>query len=107
MFCYSVTKMENNFEERCAIKFCVKLREGATDTYEKIQKASGNDSVLLAEELRWYKDLVNGEKRWKMTRDLNVPPASVGTSTNFDRVRAFIRQDRHLTDRIIADEHNE
>jgi hypothetical protein len=31
-------------------------------------------------------------------------PASVRTSTDVDRMRAFIRQDRHLTTRMIADE---
>jgi hypothetical protein len=29
VFCYSATKLENNLEQRYAIKFCVKLREGA------------------------------------------------------------------------------
>jgi hypothetical protein len=52
--------MENKFEQRYAVKFCVEFMEGATDTYEKIQKAFGNDSLSRAEELRWYKDLVNG-----------------------------------------------
>jgi hypothetical protein len=37
------TKTENNnLKQRYAIKFCVKLREGATDTYEKFPKAFGN-----------------------------------------------------------------
>jgi hypothetical protein len=30
--------MEKNLEQHYAIKFCVKLGEGATGTYEKIQK---------------------------------------------------------------------
>jgi hypothetical protein len=38
----------NNLEQRYAIKFCVKLGKGATDTYEKIQKVLGNDSVSHA-----------------------------------------------------------
>jgi hypothetical protein len=47
---YGVTKMENNnFEESYAIRLFVKLGEGATDTYEKIQKAIGNDSVSRVE----------------------------------------------------------
>jgi hypothetical protein len=45
VFRYSVTKMENNNLEQChAVRFCVELGEGATDTYDKIQKAFGNDS---------------------------------------------------------------
>jgi hypothetical protein len=53
---------ENNLQERYAIKFCVELGEGATDTYEKIQKASGYGSVSCAQEFRWHKDLVNGQE---------------------------------------------
>jgi hypothetical protein len=46
VFRYSVTKTEkSNLAELCAIKFCVKLGEGATDTYQKILKTFGNDSV--------------------------------------------------------------
>jgi hypothetical protein len=39
----------NNLEQRHAIKFCVKLGEGATETYEKIQKTFGNDSLSRAQ----------------------------------------------------------
>jgi transposase len=53
----------NNLEQRYAIKFCVKLGEGATDTYDKIQKACGNDSVSRAQVFRWHKDFVN----WRET----------------------------------------
>ena len=30
---------QQKFEQRCAIKFCVKLGESATVTYEKLQRA--------------------------------------------------------------------
>jgi hypothetical protein len=43
------------------MKFCVKLEEGATDTYEKIHKAFGNDSILLAQIFQWHKEFVNGQ----------------------------------------------
>jgi hypothetical protein len=45
-FCYGATKMEMGpLEQRYVIKFCVMLGEVATDVYEKIQKAFGNDSL--------------------------------------------------------------
>jgi hypothetical protein len=41
--------MEKNKLEEChAIMFCIKLGEGAIDTYENIQKAFGNNSVSRA-----------------------------------------------------------
>jgi hypothetical protein len=58
VFCYSVTKMEkNNLEKGHAVKFCIKLREGATDPYGKIQRAFGNNSLSRAQIFRWHKDL--------------------------------------------------
>jgi hypothetical protein len=48
---------DDNREERYAIKFCVRLLEGATDTYEKIQKAFGNDSLSRTRIFRWHRDL--------------------------------------------------
>jgi transposase len=63
MFCYSVTKMENNnLEQIHAVKFCFKLGEGAKDTYDKIQKAFGNDSVSRAQVFRWNKGFANGRE---------------------------------------------
>jgi hypothetical protein len=59
VFCYSVTKMENNLEQGYSVKFCVRLGEGATDMYGKIQKAFGNDSLSRAQVYRWHKDFVN------------------------------------------------
>jgi hypothetical protein len=40
-------------EQRYAIKFCVKLGERATYTCEKIQKAFGNDSLILYHVLKY------------------------------------------------------
>jgi hypothetical protein len=42
----------NHIEQHYAIKFCVKLGEGDVDTYEKIQKTFGNDSVSRAQAFR-------------------------------------------------------
>jgi hypothetical protein len=95
----------NNLKQRYAIKFCVKLGEGVTDTYEKIQKAFGNDSISCARVFRWHKDFVNcRETVQDEPRSRRVAP--VGTSMNVDRMGAFIRQDRRLTIRMITDELN-
>jgi len=39
------------FEQHCAIKFCVKLGESATVTYEKLQRAYGEHSLSRAQVL--------------------------------------------------------
>jgi len=49
VFVRRVTKMDRQkFEQRCAIKFCVKLGESATVTYEKLQRAYGERSLSRA-----------------------------------------------------------
>lgn len=66
MFHYNITKMEkNNLEQRYANKYRVKLGEGTTDTYEKIQSAFSNDSVSHAQVFQWHKDFVNGREMVK------------------------------------------
>jgi hypothetical protein len=42
--------------------FCGKLGEGATDGYEKIQKAFGNYSVSRTQVFQWHKVFVNGRE---------------------------------------------
>jgi hypothetical protein len=51
---------KNNLEQCYAISFRVKLREGATDTFGKIRKAFGKDSLSRAQVFRWNKVFVNG-----------------------------------------------
>jgi hypothetical protein len=83
----------------------IRLGEGTTNTYEKIQKAFGNYSLSRAQIFCWPKDFVNGREMME-----NEPrsgcPASMRTSTNVNRVRAFLCQNRHLAGWMIADELN-
>ena len=52
VFVRCVTKMDRQkLEQRCAIKFCVKLGESATVTYEKLQRAYGENSLSRAQVL--------------------------------------------------------
>jgi hypothetical protein len=75
MFHYGVTKMEkNNLEQGYATKLFVKLGEGATNTYEKIQKAIGNNSISRVEVFRWQKEFGNRRERVELHRNLEAPP---------------------------------
>jgi len=40
------------FEQSCVIKFCVKLGESVTVTYEKLQRAYGEHSLFTAQVFR-------------------------------------------------------
>ena len=54
-----------NFEQSCAIKFCVKLGESATVTYEKLQRAYGEHPLARAQVFKWHKSFLEGENKWK------------------------------------------
>jgi len=51
------------FEQRCAIKFCVKLGESSTVTYEKLQRAYGEHSLSRAQVFRWHKAFLEGREQ--------------------------------------------
>ena len=51
------------FEQCCAIKFCVKLGESATVTYEKLQRAYGEHFVSRAQVFRWHKSFLEGREQ--------------------------------------------
>ena len=58
VFVRGITKMDRQkFEQRCAMKFCVKLGKSATVTYEKLQRAYGEHSLSRAQVFRWHQVL--------------------------------------------------
>ena len=54
---------QQKFEQCCAIKFCVKLGESITVTYEKSQRAYGEHSLSRAQVLRWHKSFLEGREQ--------------------------------------------
>ena len=52
-----------NFQQRCAIKFCVKLGESATVTYEELQRAYGEHSLSRAQVFRRHRSFLEGRKQ--------------------------------------------
>jgi len=44
------------------IKFCVKLIENATETYEKLRKAYGEHARSKTQVFRWHKAFLDGRE---------------------------------------------
>lgn len=93
------------FEQRCAIKFCVKLGESATVTYEKLQRAYGEHSLSRAQVFRWHKSFLEGREQVEDEPRAGRPSTSK-TDDNVERVRSLVRSDRRLTLRMISNELN-
>lgn len=93
------------FEQRCAIKFCVKLGESATVAYEKLQRAYGEHSLSRAQVFRWHKSFLEGREQVEDEPRAGRPSTSK-TDDNVERVRSLVRSDRRLTLRMISSELN-
>ena len=53
---------KRNLKGRWAIKFCVKLNENATETYEKLKWAYGEHAVWRTQVFRWHKAILDGRE---------------------------------------------
>jgi len=53
---------KRNLKQHCAIKFCVKLNENATETYEKLRRAYGEHALSRTQVFRWHKALLDGRE---------------------------------------------
>ena len=105
VFVRCVTKMDRQTFEQSSIKFCVKLGESATVTYEKIQRTYGEHSLSRAQVFRWHKSFLEGREQ------VEDEPRAGRTSTSktddsVKRVRSLVRSDRRLTLRMISSELN-
>ena len=54
---------QQKLEQGSAIKFCVKLGESATVTYEKLQRTYGEHSLSRAQVFRWHKSFLEGREQ--------------------------------------------
>lgn len=94
---------DNNYEQRQAIKFCVKLGETATVTFEKLKRAYGDDSLSRAQVFRWHKAFSDGRKSVQ-DDPRSGRPLSSKSDENVGKIRDLVRNDRRLTTRMIAEE---
>jgi len=53
---------KRNLVQRCAIKFCVKLNENVTETYEKLRKAYGERALSRTWDFRWHNAFLDGRE---------------------------------------------
>jgi len=96
---------KRNLEQRCAIKFCVRLNENATETYEKLIRAYGEIAVSRAQVFRWHKAFLDDHESVE-DEPRSGRPCTSKTDENVTKVRALVRSDRSLILRMIGSELN-
>ena len=70
-----------NVEQRCPIKFCVKLGESATETYEKLQSPY---SLSREQVFRWHKAILKDREKVE-----NEPRAGRPSTSKTDNVEEW------------------
>nr|XP_012143528.1 PREDICTED: putative uncharacterized protein FLJ37770 [Megachile rotundata] len=97
--------MQRNIEQRCAIKFCVKLNKSATETFNMIHQAYKDDSMSRTSVFEWHKNFKDGREDDEDEQRVERPSSS-RSDTNVDKVREILNSDRRLSIRLIAQELN-
>ena len=96
---------ERNFEQRCAIKFCVKLGETGIETFNKMKQAYGEHALSRSQVFKWFKAFSEGRESIE-DEPCSERPSTSKTDNNVEIVGALVRSDRRLTVRMIASELN-
>ena len=92
---------KRNLEQRCTIKFCVKLNEYATETYKKLRRAYGEHALSRTQIFRWHKGFLDGRENVEDEPRCGRPCTSK-TDENVTKVWDLVRSDRPLTVRMIS-----
>ena len=90
-------------EQRVAVKFCVKLGKSASETFNMLQTAYGDDTMKRATCFKWHARFKDG--RQSITD--NERPGRPSTSTDdshVDKINTMVRENRRLTVRELAEE---
>ena len=92
-------------EQRDNIKFLVKLKKSAKETFQLLTEAYGEDRMSRACMFEWHKQFSEGRET---LRDDDRPgcPCTAVTDNNTEKVRDVIRKDRRLGVRAVADKVN-
>ena len=94
--CVCVTEMgERNFEQRCAIKFCVKLGETSIESFNKLKQTYGEHALSRSPVFKWFKAFLEDRVSIKFEPRSGRPSTSK-TDNNVEIVGALVLSDRSL-----------
>jgi len=95
--------MQENIEQRYAIKLCVKLNKSATETFASLTQAYGDTTLSRTMVFKWHKAFKEGRENVEDDPRSGRPISSTNDE-NVEVVRAVMVKDRRLSVRMIAEE---
>ena len=61
-FLWSCASIDRTVEQRNAVKFCFKLGKSASETFELIKQAYGDDALSRTRDFEWHKVFKEGRE---------------------------------------------
>jgi len=95
--------MQENIEQRYAIKFCVKLNKSSTEIFDSLTETYGDATLSCTMVLKWHKAFKEGRENVEDDPRSGRPNSSTN-GQNMEVVRAVMAKDRRLSVRMIAKE---
>ncbi len=89
-------KPDASAKQRCAIKFCVRLKKTPSETTTLLKKAFGKETIGDSKIRWWHKAFAYGQESVEFeARD--GAPQTVVTATNINTITTVIEEDQHLS----------
>src|SRR5215469_4681012 len=98
----AIFTMCESTEQRICIKFCFKIRKTATETYQLLQQAYGEDAMGRTQVFDWLRRFKEGRTSVESDPRSGRPSTSKNEEM-IAKVRTIVRNNRRLTVREIAD----
>jgi len=95
--------MQENIEQRYAIKFCMKLNKSATETFASLTEAYGDATLSRTMVFKWHKGFKEGRENVEDDPRSGRPISSTNDQ-NVEVVRTVMAEDRRSSVRMIAEE---
>jgi len=93
----AIIKMADFRKQRACIKFCFKLGKTATECYEMLKTAFGEQAMGRSQTFQWLSRFKAGRTSIDDDDELSGLPVSSLTPEMIERVHQIIREDRRRT----------
>ena len=99
----AIFAMCESTEQRICIKFCFNIGKTATETYQLLQQAYGEDAMGRTQVFDWFRRFKEGRTSVE-SNPLSGRPSTSRNEEMIAKVRTIVRNNRRLTVREIADD---